>query len=682
MILSLTLLKLSVAVNTSNVSYSAGAARISPVDGMTQVYVPAGAFTMGSSDKSIKRYLAQCKACKGEWFVDQKPQHQVTLDAFWIDKTEVTNAMFEQFVAATGYRTEGEILGSGIVFNQAAKDWRLVQGADWRHPQGPQSNLLGLDNHPVVHVTQSDAIAYCEWAGRRLPTEAEWEKAARCTDRREYPWGNEPVSQDRANFADRNLAIWSGNSAIDDGAVFTAPVGSYTGGASPYGVLDLAGNVSERVADRYGETYYAASTDHNPSGPWSREYVVTRGGSWSRAERYLQSTYRVRYYRHNRAAALGFRCAATALGAPETEEHVIFASWRSPVAPADLAAQLRVFLGRWEGFEMNPPVRKDLKIALFIEDIGVTEGKALVWMGTNLQFPMVVDEVSFRVNMHTSNAPEIEIVITKGGSLLRTTKLRFDTTTGELISPADCPRQWVLTRDRSFVLHGDYESYLAKKGITAKTYEPSSTWRIYGRGYLVYLPPTQKIEKERRWPLLLFLHGAGDRGDNILALAKASPFAMIREKGPLPFVIVAPLLSRADHLFTFSESYIDGVLELARKEYPIDPMRIYVTGLSLGGEATWRFALYRPNILAAIAPLAAFTLGNPNMISLRSLPVWAIHGANDTIIPVAMGQKPVAALRAASGNVQFSVLPDHDHDVWTDTYTDPKFYEWLLQHSR
>jgi predicted peptidase len=156
---------------------------------------------------------------------------------------------------------------------------------------------------------------------------------------------------------------------------------------------------------------------------------------------------------------------------------------------------------------------------------------------------------------------------------------------------------------------------------------------------------------------------------------------IIREKGPLAFIIiVAPLLSKSPDYEVFPDNYLTGVLEEVLADYRVDQTRIYVTGLSLGGEATYRFALLRPATFAAIAPLSAFVYSSPPLERIKDLPVWAIHGADDKIIPLSMAQKPVDVLKQAEGNVQFTILPDHDHDTWTDTYSDPKFYEWLLQH--
>jgi serine/threonine-protein kinase len=274
-------------------------------DGMVQVYVPAGEFLVGWAGTGVQP--------------DELPQHRVYLDAFWIDRTEVTNAMFRRFVAATGYTTTAEKRGFGTVH----VDWMDRQGADWQHPTGPDSDLAGLDDHPVVQVSWEDATAYCTWAGRRLPTEAEWEKAARGTDGRIFPWGNTLPAGNQVNGADRRLRIGptdglvESDSRIDDGYAHTAPVGSYPDGASPYGALDMAGNVSEWVYDWWDITYYTHSPARNPTGPatgvtqsayWSGPVRDNRGGNFFRSGYDLRTTFRWpegadAFY------ALGFRCA-------------------------------------------------------------------------------------------------------------------------------------------------------------------------------------------------------------------------------------------------------------------------------------------------------------------------------------------------------------------------------------
>ncbi len=270
-----------------------GSTRVSDQDGMTLLYVPAGEFTMGSNDGSD----------------NEKPPHPVYLDAFYIDQTEVTNAMFQKFVDATGYQTDAEKQGSGWAFDPAKKEWSDTPDADWQHPRGSSSNLSGLDNHPVVQVSWNDAQAYCQWAGRDLPTEAQWEKAARGTDERTYPWGNAKVAGNLLNFADRNLEVDWADKTIDDGYQFTAPVGHYPDGASFYGALDMAGNVWEWVRDWYAEKYYDTSPTRNPENITKSDYRAVRGGGWSYVATVVRASNRLRNLPDNRLGNVGFRCA-------------------------------------------------------------------------------------------------------------------------------------------------------------------------------------------------------------------------------------------------------------------------------------------------------------------------------------------------------------------------------------
>jgi formylglycine-generating enzyme required for sulfatase activity len=241
-------------------------------DGTEMILIPAGDFLMGCPE--------------GEGEPHERPQHIVYLDAFYIDKYEVTNAQYQRFIDETGHRAP----------------------AYWN------DNRFNAANYPVVGVSWFDAEAYCKWANKRLPTEAEWEKAARGTDGRKYPWGNEAPDAGgiwRANYAPE------GNRAAD-GFEYTAPVGSFPGGASPYGVMDMAGNVLEWVTDWYSRDYYSISPKSNPKGPSSGRYRVHRGGSWDNIEINLRTVNRIRagIYPVNRFNFLGFRCAKDITIAP------------------------------------------------------------------------------------------------------------------------------------------------------------------------------------------------------------------------------------------------------------------------------------------------------------------------------------------------------------------------------
>ena len=253
-----------------------------------QGFVPDGSFMMGREE--------------GE--SDDQPVHEVTLDAFWIDRMEVTNAQFAAFAAHTGYRTTAESEGGGYTF--VNNEWNYTEGADWQHPQGPSSNLFGLNDHPVVQVSWNDAQAFCEWAGSRLPSEAEWEYAARGPSNLVYPWGNSFDGR-KLNYCDNTCPFDFADQNVDDGYEFTAPVGSYIAGASWAGVLDMAGNVLEWVNDWYEIDYYTQLSVKNPTGPESGDERVLRGGAWNIPN--VPSADRGSIQPIYRDFNIGFRCA-------------------------------------------------------------------------------------------------------------------------------------------------------------------------------------------------------------------------------------------------------------------------------------------------------------------------------------------------------------------------------------
>jgi formylglycine-generating enzyme required for sulfatase activity len=249
-----------------------------PVIEFDWVTIPAGAFPMGSDGTKDK--LARDV---------EKPQHKVRLDEFRIARVPVTVAQFAAFVQATGYRTTAEEQGSAYIYT--GSQWEDVKGANWSHPCGPQSDVRQKQDHPVTCVSWYDTQAFCQWAGVRLPTEAEWEKAARGTDGRIFPWGDDAPTKDHCNFAMN----------VKD----TTPVGEYPRGASPYGVLDMAGNVWEWTSSLFMPyPYDAADGREDSEGGESR---TLRGGSWYLTLSRVRCASRGRGSPDLRLGDLGFR---------------------------------------------------------------------------------------------------------------------------------------------------------------------------------------------------------------------------------------------------------------------------------------------------------------------------------------------------------------------------------------
>jgi formylglycine-generating enzyme len=250
--------------------------------GIEQVRLPGGVFRMGDS------------AGDGNPGDGELPVHDVEVASFAIDATAVTNADFARFVEATGYRTDAEAFGVSAVFHLAVRCapdeaiaavagtpwWISVRGADWRHPGGSRSGVDGLEDHPVTHVSWRDATAYATWAGRRLPTEAQWEYASRGgLDAARYPWGDALLDDDGGGW---RVNIWQGAFPVvndaEDGFVTTVPVRSYA--PNGFGLWQTVGNVWEWCADWYAPDYYTASPRRDPLGPASGRVRVLRGGSY------------------------------------------------------------------------------------------------------------------------------------------------------------------------------------------------------------------------------------------------------------------------------------------------------------------------------------------------------------------------------------------------------------------
>ncbi len=269
----------------------------SPADTSGMVLIEGGEFMMGT-DVGLPY---------------EGPAHRVVLDSFYIDEHEVTNAQYAEFADATGYVTESERLGWSGVFDPQQNGWTKGDGADWRHPHGPGSSYAEMQAFPVVHLSWQDADQYCEWRGARLPTEAEFEYAARGgLAGATYAWGNE-LTPDGVYRANLWQGIFPEEDRTLDGYGSHGPVKKFP--PNGYGLYDMTGNVWEWVHDWYAPDYFANSPGKNPRGPRTGIQKIQRGGSWLCSENYCQG-YRVAARMMTEPDSglnnLGFRCAGAA----------------------------------------------------------------------------------------------------------------------------------------------------------------------------------------------------------------------------------------------------------------------------------------------------------------------------------------------------------------------------------
>ena len=198
--------------------------------------------------------------------------------------------------------------------------------------------------------------------------------------------------------------------------------------------------------------------------------------------------------------------------------------------------------------------------------------------------------------------------------------------------------------------------------------------------YLLFLPQDYGIDPQKKGPLILFLHGAGERGDD-LELVKVHGIAkIVEQQEDFPFIAISPQCSE-DSWWPVEVEALDALLDKVVTTYAVDPHRIYLTGLSMGGHGAWSLAIAHPERFAAVAPICGS--GDPKKVcTLKDVPVWAFHGAKDSVVPLKKSKEMVDALKACGGNVQLTVYPDVEHDSWTQTYDNPELYEWFLQHTR
>ncbi|MFC2078931.1 formylglycine-generating enzyme family protein [Candidatus Bipolaricaulota bacterium] len=289
-----------------------GQERIRATDSTVIVWVPPGTFVMGSTDAQLDAALGLCSDyrghCSRHWMTREQPAHTVLVDGFWIDRTEVTNAQYAAFLNENGNQIEGGRRWLDVTSND-----RLIEEVDGRfRPR------LGYEDHPVVEVTWYGAAAYADWVGGRLPTEAEWEYAARGPTSAVFPWGEE-FDGNRLSFCDVNCPFNTRDEQFDDGYVQTAPVGAFPEGASWVGAFDMAGNVWEWCADWFGESCFDESPSENPTGPETGHKRVSRGGAWGGDPYDVRSARRGDLWPNGSYPGQGFRCVMDPLPIDEAQ---------------------------------------------------------------------------------------------------------------------------------------------------------------------------------------------------------------------------------------------------------------------------------------------------------------------------------------------------------------------------
>jgi len=231
---------------------------------------------------------------------------------------------------------------------------------------------------------------------------------------------------------------------------------------------------------------------------------------------------------------------------------------------------------------------------------------------------------------------------------------------------------------------GAYASDEANTSVSkqqAQKFETQITMTV-GLNYLLYLPKGYNSDKKEKYPLILFLHGAGERGDDLNRVKVHGIPKIVEQKDDFPFIAVSPQCS-ANSWWTSEQELIalNALLNKIVVKYAVDRNRIYLTGLSMGGYGTWALAMKYPKRFAAIVPICGG--GDPKNIStIKNIPTWVFHGAKDNTVKLEESEKMVNALKECGGNVQFTVYPEADHDSWTATYDNPELYKWLLQQSK
>ena len=304
-------------IQNTKLNYDLGSTELRKIDNMEMVFVPSGTFMMGSNGEQIDKAMEDCKKMyHGErdcnrliYSRQEQPQHEIYVDAFWIDKTEVTNAQFCKFLNANGNQTI-----NGIKLFEPGAGHRGVVYGYIIETDGVFKPKSGYEAYPIIEVSWYGSKSYCDWIGGRLPTEAEWEYAAKGSLNNIYPWGNE-FNGNLVNYRDStfNFDNLGKDTAFTDGHPQWSPVGSYPLGASWCGALDMTGNVHEWVSDWYADDYYSNSPKLNPKGPGNGTLKIGRGGSWYDPSWHVRCSYRkVLIPSSARMHWIGFRCVIPA----------------------------------------------------------------------------------------------------------------------------------------------------------------------------------------------------------------------------------------------------------------------------------------------------------------------------------------------------------------------------------
>jgi len=238
--------------------------------------------------------------------------------------------------------------------------------------------------------------------------------------------------------------------------------------------------------------------------------------------------------------------------------------------------------------------------------------------------------------------------------------------------------QYIATLLALILFTGCGESNEWKLAVGQHSYSFETTiTKTIGARFLLYHPKTLG-QAQKKWPLLIFLHGGGEAGDNLEKVKAHGPPRLVETKDDFPFIVASPQTPTGSG---WSVEVLNVLLDELLARLPIDADRVYLTGLSRGGYGTWHFACAYPERFAAIAPISGG--GYPDAVCrLKNVPVWVFHGAKDDVINISESRRMVEPLKACGGNVRFTIYPDADHDAWTETYANPELYEWFLSHTR